>query len=91
MLGYSHVGLRHSCIFLYKFPLDGFQKAVAYALQRLNSPNLQLKPGQENSLRALYSGKMPSFGYQLDLGSPFATRLCSFYTTASSATPKAPA
>ena len=30
---------------------------MAYALQRLNSPDLQLKPEQENSLRALYSGK----------------------------------
>ena len=59
-LGYSRVGLRHSRIFSYNFPLDamdGFEKAVAYALQRLNSPDLQLKPEQENSLRALYSGK----------------------------------
>ena len=41
--------------------MDGFEKAeekaVAYALQCLNSPDLQLKPEQENSLRALYSGK----------------------------------
>ena len=34
-----------------------FEKAVAYALQRLHSPDLQLINEQESSLRAVLSGK----------------------------------
>ena len=37
--------------------MNEFEKAVAYALQRFHSPDLQLKNEQESSLRAVYSGK----------------------------------
>ena len=47
-------------------------KAVGYALQRLNSRDLQLKMSRRAPLEPCSAGRISLFGYRLVLGSLFA-------------------
>ena len=47
--------------------------ALSYALQRLATPNLILKPEQRSVIESICNGK-DTFGYRPGLGSQYATR-----------------